>query len=284
MKKLLLATDLSPRSDRAAHRALSIANARGAELIVLHVIDEDLPAETRNRLSQAAEEQFQNAMIRIPQASSVATTVRVVFGHNFRAIIAEANINNVELIITGIHRDVGSGRRASDTTMGKIARYSSCSVLVVSQPVDKPYEKAIVGVDFSHPSKMAIKEARRFLPEGSLFFVHAFEVPFAGFMPGKETREQVRRDHEQRLHELLRSEMAEFLKSASDASPRGKYEEIVRHGGPNQVLREEVDRIRPGLLVVGIHGRVGISRAFFGSLAESLLSDPPCDVMAVSSW
>lgn len=284
MKNILLATDLSARSDRAAHRALSIARTHDAKLIVLHVVDEDLPADTRNRLSQAAEEQIQNAVKRIPEAAGLDTTIRVVFGHDFRAIIAEANINDADLIVTGIHRDVGAGRRASDTTMGKIARYSSCSVLVVSQPVDKPYDKAIVGVDFSHPSKIAIRQARRFLPNGSLTFVHAFEVPFSGFMYGKETREQEKRDHQQQLSEMVKGELVEFLGAASKTIGKGEHEEIVRHGNPNQVLREEVDRLRPGLLIVGIHGRVGISRTLFGSLAESLLSQPPCDVMVVSSW
>ena len=57
MKKLLLATDLSARSDRALERSLSLARERGADLTVVHVVEGDLPpalAEAQNRAAQGA--------------------------------------------------------------------------------------------------------------------------------------------------------------------------------------------------------------------------------------
>ena len=50
--RLLLATDLSERSDRAFDRALMLARDSRGSLIVLNVVDEALPKEIRERLSQ----------------------------------------------------------------------------------------------------------------------------------------------------------------------------------------------------------------------------------------
>jgi len=44
MKKFLMATDLSARSDRAVERAVALARELGAKLKIVHVVDEDLPA------------------------------------------------------------------------------------------------------------------------------------------------------------------------------------------------------------------------------------------------
>lgn len=277
MKTVLLATDLSPRADRAAQRAMSIARAHAARLVAVHVVDEDLPADTRERISQDAKRQIENTLNRSSSPPVPGTEIRIVEGHDFRDIIRQADDCDADIIVTGIHRDYGPRRSASDTTMGKVARHCGRAVLVVSQPVDKPYEKAIVGVDLSPASRLAIRKARELLPEGKLVFVHSFEVPFGGFLDSKNNREQEEQAHTEKLREFLDVEL-----SRTDGSAKGGNEQIIKYGNPNEVLREEVKRLQPGLLVVGIHGRGSVSRAIFGSLAESLLSNPPCDVLAAS--
>ena len=43
MKKILVATDLSSRGDRAIARAIKLANLHKAHLTILHIIDENTP-------------------------------------------------------------------------------------------------------------------------------------------------------------------------------------------------------------------------------------------------
>ena len=50
-----------------------------------------------------------------------------------------------------------------------------------------------------------------------------------------------------------------------------------------QVIDQEFARINPDLLVIGTHGRTGITHAFLGSVAEDLLCHPPADVLAVKA-
>ena len=52
MKKFLMATDLSARSERALERAVSLARNHCAKLTVVHVVDEALPASLAETLEK----------------------------------------------------------------------------------------------------------------------------------------------------------------------------------------------------------------------------------------
>ena len=47
MKKLLLASDLSPRSELALRRALRLAREHGAAVAAVHIVDESLKPPSR---------------------------------------------------------------------------------------------------------------------------------------------------------------------------------------------------------------------------------------------
>jgi hypothetical protein len=65
---------------------------------------------------------------------------------------------------------------------------------------------------------------------------------------------------------------------AGEADP-ARFRTITRHGYPEPVLYEEIERAAPDLLVLGTHGRTGIAHAMLGGVAETFLSKPPCDVL-----
>ena len=50
MKHILVATDLTARSDRAIERAFSLARETGAELTILHAVDDELPASVADQI------------------------------------------------------------------------------------------------------------------------------------------------------------------------------------------------------------------------------------------
>ncbi len=55
MRSILIATDLSARSDRTLERAVNLARDRGGELTIVHVVYEDLPASLADARQKAAE-------------------------------------------------------------------------------------------------------------------------------------------------------------------------------------------------------------------------------------
>ena len=61
-------------------------------------------------------------------------------------------------------------------------------VLLVKDRPDNPYQRIMVGVDFSVYSRGAVEFAIGFVPSGEFHLVHAYDVPFKGFLYDRDTR------------------------------------------------------------------------------------------------
>ena len=143
-------------------------------------------------------------------------------------------------------------------------------------------KKIMVAVDFSVFSRRAVEFAVRFAPSGAFHLVHAYDIPFRGFLYGQGTRKDVSEQHQLRFEQMIEQEMAAFLKGLQPKAP--KMERVLEEGSARDVIHQEVERLKPDLLVVGTHGRTGVAQALLGSIAEDLLSQPPSDVLAVKAW
>lgn len=84
------------------------------------------------------------------------------------------------------------------------------------------------------------------------------------------------------MRQMVQEEFATFLPPDDLAGLNANL--IIRNGDVRQVLCEEADRPTADLLVVGTHGRTGVSHELLGSVAEDILRSPPCDVLAVKAW
>jgi nucleotide-binding universal stress UspA family protein len=282
MKRLLMATDLSPRSDRALNRALALSDELKAQLVVLHVVDEELPSSVADRLKETAESAIDDQLDSFPTLKRENITRKVVFGTGFRDILKEAEKSETELIIMGTHRDESLGDLFLGTTVERVIRRGNDPVLVVKNRVKGPYRRVLIGVDFSVYSRRAVEFALKFVPQGEIFLVHAFDVPFKGFISGRSALEEVTKKHQEQMDAMLGEEMQAFL--ASLPSPPTSLKRIMLEGTVWEVIAGQVEKLRPDLLVVGTHGRTGMANALLGSVAEDLLSNPPCDVLAVKAW
>jgi nucleotide-binding universal stress UspA family protein len=138
------------------------------------------------------------------------------------------------------------------------------------------------GIDFSVYSRRAVEFAVKFVPNGEVHLVHAYDVPFKGFLYGHDTRREVSKQHRMQFEQMIDEEMATFLATFETKSP--KIERVMQQGTVRQVINRQVSRLKPDLLVIGTHGRTGVAHAFLGSVAEDLLRQPPCDVLAVKAW
>jgi len=58
-------------------------------------------------------------------------------------------------------------------------------------------------------------------------------------------------------------------------------EVLVRSGDARDVINQTADELHIDLIVMGTHGRRGISRALLGSVAETVVRTAPCAVLTV---
>jgi len=56
---------------------------------------------------------------------------------------------------------------------------------------------------------------------------------------------------------------------------------LLKTGEARDVINETAKEIAADLIVMGTHGRTGVSRALLGSIAESIVRTAPCPVLTI---
>ncbi len=80
------------------------------------------------------------------------------------------------------------------------------------------------------------------------------------------------------------SRITHALESMQKALPVNKYGNLqldVRLGDPGQIVADRADELQAELVVVGSHGRTGLSRLVLGSVAERVTRLAHCAVVVV---
>ncbi|MCU0838569.1 MAG: universal stress protein [Rhodospirillales bacterium] len=284
MKSILIASDLSARSDRAFERAATLASQHQAHLVVLHVVDEEQRPSVIDHLIREArialESDVAARMARLQAAADIE--VRVEVGRDFADIIRCADDIHAEIVVLGTHRTSSLADLFRGSTAELVLRRGRLPVLLVKAPCHRPYERVLVAVDFSIFSRSAVEMAVRVAPAARIQLLHVFHVPFEAFIDNRDTRDELRQQHLNRLNAMIDEEMNRLAGMALE--PMSPFERIVRQGDIRPAIQEEVARVEADLLVVGTHGRTGVGHALLGSIAEDLLRSPPCDVLAVKAW
>lgn len=276
-RSILLATDLSPRSDRALDRAVQIAQARNARLIVLHVVEPSLIDPLANmpwrRNAPDQRTLVEKRLRRDLGGKNVDLLVVIEQGKTVDRVRATAESHGCELIVTGIARDETLGRVLLGTTVEKLVRSSEIPVLVVKNRPHGDYRHAVLTTDFSEGSRTAIRTAFELLPNAPFTLFHSFDTPLGHTEEGF-TREGARA--------ITERDGKAFLADTPELAGKTLDDVVLEEGQPeiaigNYVARhDDVD-----LVVTGTHGRTGILRTALGSVADFMIEKLPADVLVV---
>jgi len=280
IERLLVATDLSARSDRAVERAVVMAAASDAKLTVLHVVSSGLSDIMADRQIEDALRQIRDHLESLPLAKERSIDVKIVVGQGSDDILDAAEDLDADLIVLGIHRNETAISMSLGATVERVIKMGTRPVLVVKSRARHPYWKIMIGVDFSEHSQHAAEFALRLNRDAEFILVHAYDVPFKGFMTSEDSHAQFKELHAGEM-KALGDAVFEAAKG-TDGRPV-HYSPVMRRGSAHQVIREQVERSKPDVLVIGTHGRTGIAHALLGSVAKDLIRSQPCDVLAVKA-
>ena len=284
--RILVATDLTARSDRALARGFLLARQLDAELRVLHVVDADLPDELKAHSVEWAKQSLSRDTERLAAATGKRASIEVVADDPASYIVRAAESSSTDLLLLGVHPGPGAGSKTfGETTAGKILKSSLTAALLVKGEAIEPYRDIVIGVDFSMHSRAAIKQAIPLASSARVHLTHAFHVPFKGRLGTKSTINEIVYERRLELDAFLKDEMGSLERRAIDLGVLpGNLERIVEEGRPEQVLRAVRDRVDGDLIVIATHGRGVISREIWGSVAVDLLNEPPCDVLVIKPF
>ena len=280
-RRLLLATDLSARSDRALDRAVQLAREWHADLTAMTVVETPErhdplavpawpPAEDHESRRRRAQKQLER------DAGSLGVPARIHIAHGAAApaIKQSAAAEDADLIVTGMARNELFGRYLLGSTVEQLTRRAPQPVLVVRNRVHGKYRRILVATDFSGASRHALHTAVRFFAGRNMILYHAHQVPSA-IRTDKAARKQFSRS-------IKTGECAEFL-AGSDlpAEVRGRLRIVIESDGLEIALSRYVREHDVDLAVLGTHGRTGLMNVFLGSAAARLLAWLPCDTLIV---
>ena len=141
------------------------------------------------------------------------------------------------------------------------------------------YRRILVGTDFSATSTAAFDQGLKLAKQdgAELLIAHSTVVPSClSFMPPEsygEWETHCRMEAERNVGALIGKARKEGVHAHM----------LLREGLADDAIIEVAERLGVDLIVIGTHGRRGVSRFFMGSVAGRLVSRAPCAVLTVRS-
>ena len=178
--RILAATDFSTRSQRALRRAGLMARVGNAELVLVHVVDDDQPPRLAIIESREAERIFAEQIVSMAELRDVRCRPVVVPGDPFDGILRTAAEVEADLVVMGAHRKQLLRDIFVGTTVERVIRTGPYPVLMVNNEAGEPDRKVLAPVDLSERSADAVRLSRttRLIDEAHITFLHAF-LPLA---------------------------------------------------------------------------------------------------------
>ena len=143
-KKILVPIDFSEYSAKAVERALDIAKQNDAEVILLHVITQDIKAcyvdycltgdeveKIDKRMLEGAEDRLQKEPAKFPLANEVKISTEVVKGIPYEEILKFQTLNGVDLIVIASHGRSAIAKYFLGSVTSNVLKEAKCEVLLI---------------------------------------------------------------------------------------------------------------------------------------------------------
>jgi nucleotide-binding universal stress UspA family protein len=275
MRPILCATDFSARSGFALARAAQLASQLGAELVIAHVLDEDLPDKLKENHRASAEVMLAEA------ASTASARWRLETGDVYRALLAAAEAEGAGLIVLGAPRRNLLRALFSGTTAGRVIRHSDVPVLMAAQPGAAPYSRVVLSADFSAGSMRAAEAiASLGLKAGaSLTVLNVFDAPAMQALTQAQTPQADIAAY--MLEERIRAAtlLEGFIAQAGLVGAEPMLQ--LAQASTSRLILAASKEAGADLIVMGTRGQSGLARLVLGSVTEEVLRMSEIDVLAV---
>jgi len=279
--RILAATDFSTRSHRALRQAGLVAQTADADLILVHVVDDDHPVDLVEIETREAGRILSEQIGAMSELRGAKCRPMVVAGDPFDGILRAAESIKAGLIVMGAHRKQLLRDIFVGTTIERVIRAGQYPVLMVNQEAKHSYEKSMAAVDMSELSANAIRAARSagLIGDKSITLLHAFLPLGKDKMSVAGIGQAVIAEYLASERQRAADEFVAFLAANELSGP--EFSLRVEEGGAFEVISRAVEEMRPDLLILGTHGRSWLLKVLLGSVTEEALRSLDVDILAV---
>jgi nucleotide-binding universal stress UspA family protein len=180
--RVLLAHDLTGRSEIAFVRAARLTLEREGHLTILHVISSELPAAVIEAQRARAKIYLETEVRRWLARHKLSYHIDIGVGDPASAIAARAQAHDVNLVVAGRHRRRALVDTFIAATVERLLRQMQRPTLVVSNSNQSPYRRVLIPIDFTDASAARIQFAATFLPQASLHLLHTYKRRFQDYV------------------------------------------------------------------------------------------------------
>jgi nucleotide-binding universal stress UspA family protein len=282
VKNILLASDFSAASDKAAAYAKALALNYRSAVEIAHVFDPSvvtsymeavlgLPVKERQRLSTDALERLRQEI----NAAGIEATISLPEGHRPHiALLRLAEEHDTDLIVAGTHSRQGLERLVVGSTAEDLIRNSRCPVVTVgphaAQPPDGPlvFQRIIYATDFSAEAAKAAVFALSFAQDSGAHLYYCYVA------------------RPQETPEERKSQDVIFKAALQKMIPESSYEwctpeAVVEHGDAAESILELAERVHADLIILGARNASFWLTHVEHGLTPDLLAEATCPVMTV---
>jgi nucleotide-binding universal stress UspA family protein len=292
--RIFVPTDYSAQSRDALHVAVDLAEKLSVGVDVVHVwsapffgseYDEvgltgrHASLFTLIREQATAEMQTYIASVDPPRDLDIET--HVLSGDAVHALLEFAAESRPQLTVVGTHGRTGAKYFLLGSVAARLVQLSDVPVLTVPMasdgvaPVLSRVQKILVPVDFSKASASLLSRALALagVSGAAIELLHVITPPPA-LLNDMSLWQELATEHAEDVRQSMQT-LLDDVAPDSDVPVTTRIE----HGLPADIIRGAAQQF--GLVVMGTHGRTGLSRLVLGSVAEKVVRASPCPVLTV---
>ena len=280
MDRILVATDFSPRSDRALRRASLIASRVGASLTLVHVVDGDQTQRLVELEREGASAVLADTAATLRASDGIAAEWIVEVDDVDAGILLSAEKISADLIVIGPQRS-----RFRDffvgTTAERVLKRSTRPLLVAIGMPSAPHRSTLLALDFDEASKAAGRAALAMgiFDHTDVVVMHAFDAPAAGMMRQSMQPPADIADYEQSQRADAGEELRALLSELG--LPSTCQTVVSLKGSPARAILETANNADSSLIMLGTNQREGFERALIGSVTADVVRDAQRDVLII---
>ncbi len=274
-KNILIPTDGSECSEGAVREAIRLSKRFSSKLYIMNVIEtnpefEALAPDIIEKLEIKAREYLINVKNRADKEGIVCETIVHQGEDTYRFIIEEAVKRNADLIVMGRRGRTGLMRLMMGSVTARTIGHSPVDVMVVPRNAFVELKNIVVATDASKYSQVAAERAINIAEStGASLFAVAVTRPDAVESRIKESDDALTR--------IKMEAEKKGVKIKTEHIKNKPHEKIY------EVIIEFAKKNGADLIVVGSHGRTGITKLLMGSVAERIIGHSDCAVLVAKS-
>jgi nucleotide-binding universal stress UspA family protein len=299
LEHIVVGVDFSPESEVAVAQAMSVARRAGARLTLLHVgAIPDAPLGVPESMAATAAAYTQVVKQHLAEDRSALDALRerligqgvevfhaVYDGFADTGIVEAAEELEADLIVVGTHGRTGIKRFFLGSVAERVVRLAKIPVLVARAADGSSaggFTNILVPTDFSTSAEAALELAQALAGEDAVIrLIHAWQLPAmsAAYMAPIKAAEDLFSDVRASIQASIEKTGEQIIEGHVDGGANMMFE--AEEGAPSHVIQEAIARHQPDVVILGSHGRRGVTRLLLGSVAENTVRHAPCSVVVV---